>query len=88
MSVGDVPEPAAVKTTICLEVVLVTAEQGASRPAAAPMRMHCPQAVATARGPVSSPIMWGTRIPVQAAVSTGSCNESLIRPRGSKGQVA
>ncbi|CAL8378480.1 unnamed protein product [Boreogadus saida] len=23
---------------------------------------------------------------VQAAVSTGSCNESLIRPRGSKGR--
>ncbi|CAL8388855.1 unnamed protein product [Boreogadus saida] len=31
-------------------------------------------------------IMWETRRPVQAAVSTGSGNESLIRPRGSKGR--
>ncbi|CAL8348934.1 unnamed protein product [Boreogadus saida] len=30
--------------------------------------------------------MWGTRRPVQAAVTTDSCNESLIRPRGSKGR--
>ena len=76
-SVGDVPQLAVVKTTSCLDVALVPAEQGASRPAAAPVRMRCPQAVATARGPISSPIMWGTRRP---------CNESLIRPRGSKGR--